>query len=60
MKNKQELQSALVQILELARNNRDFADDPNDAKRWDKVAQLSHEALDKPSLADLERLKQQQ
>lgn len=57
MKTKQELKQALVWILEIANLNRDTANTNFEENQWKKVSEIAYEALDKPTVVQIERIK---
>lgn len=54
VKTKPELRTALATILEKAKVHRDLANTPHDRERWEDIVHISYEALDKPSMDDVE------
>jgi hypothetical protein len=55
MKSKPELRKALAEIMELAKNHRDFANTDYERARWEKVLDLTDAALGNPTVADIQR-----
>ena len=55
MKTKGALRKALAEIMELAKNNRDFASTDYERARWDRVLDVTDAALDNPTIADIQR-----
>lgn len=56
VKSKQELRAALARILEKAKVHRDFSDYDTNRAAWQEVIELAYEALDRPTMADIEEL----
>ncbi len=50
-----DMKKALAEILEYAKVNRDFSDGL-EWERWCKVVVIAFEALDKPTMADIEKI----
>ena len=50
---------ALVQILEFAKFKRNASDTMNEENRWQRVINISFEALGKPSMADIDNIRRE-
>lgn len=55
MKPKGDLRKALAVIMERAKVHRDFANTEYERARWEEVLQIVNDALESPSMADIER-----
>jgi hypothetical protein len=52
----QQLQAAMIGILEYSKSQRDLSAHP-ERDRWSRVATVAHKSLGSPSVADLEKMK---
>ena len=51
------LRKALADILEKAKVHRDLADDDYEQARWDAIVGVAYNALDRPTMADIGRIR---
>lgn len=56
-RSKQELRQTIGQLLEYAKAQRDFTEGDHEHKRWVHVVTVCYNALNKPTIADLDNLR---
>lgn len=59
MTTKPRLRLALVEILEFAKSCRDLTVGKQDRRLWERVVGIAYDALDNPSIFDLDRIRRE-